>query len=195
MPLGYSTSEHALIKIKKQLTSFNKRCSHQPLKSVQTLKLKTLALFFGQEKLIHLKIADSMCLSSFTSNWLEWSILKMTKEKCFLLNFEFSRFYHSKNGIRPLLNTENSHSTSNLNISISETTKWHGLGNSTKRAFTIPSSSPSIKDYLGFSIGILNITRFILTILIFPLSANLNSSSGKNSTSFSNAILIKFNDI
>jgi len=32
MPLGYSTSNHAIIQIKKQVSSINKRCSRQPLK-------------------------------------------------------------------------------------------------------------------------------------------------------------------
>jgi len=44
-------------------------------------------------------------------------------------------------------------------------------------------------------VGILNVTWFILVILIPPLFANLNTSFGKYSTTISNAILIKVNDI
>ncbi|KAJ8420358.1 hypothetical protein Cgig2_015320 [Carnegiea gigantea] len=46
-----------------------------------------------------------------------------------------------------------------------------------------------------FSVAILNITRFIMMILMSPLFVNSNSNSGRNSISISDVTLIKFNGI
>ena len=117
---------------------------------IQTVKLQTSTLFFTQESLFlkadNLKIADSMNLSSLTPNQLRSSILTMTREKFFIPNLGFSIFYHPKNGICSLLNIKTSQSISNLNISISQTTKRHGVEHSTIGASTIPSSSPPTKE-------------------------------------------------
>ncbi|KAJ8422239.1 hypothetical protein Cgig2_014960 [Carnegiea gigantea] len=46
MPLGYSTGKRAIIKIKKQLSSFNKSCRHRALKDSHLQLIFSLADFF-----------------------------------------------------------------------------------------------------------------------------------------------------
>ena len=78
-----------------------------------------------------------MNLSSMTPNLLESSILKMTNEKFFIPNLEFSRFIPQKNRENVPLNTKHSQSLSNPNAS-----SYCGLEFSIMGALTILGSSP-----------------------------------------------------
>ena len=77
--------------------------NHNPLR-LYNFKLQPcfLAVKVSFLKQIYSKITYFIQLSSLTPNLLELSILKMTKKKFLILNLEFLRFVHSKNGSYPL---------------------------------------------------------------------------------------------
>ena len=87
-----------------------------------------------------------MNLSSLTPKLLESSILKMTEEKFFILNLDFSIFIHPKNGVIPPLNGKGSQPIFNPNILISSITKWYGLELFITGALIISGSSPLAKE-------------------------------------------------